>query len=48
MDCEKIRDDSGYWNQLEHYISEYSEVELSHSICEECMEKRYPSTDDET
>ena len=48
MDCKKIRDDSGYWNQLEKYISEHSEVELSHSICEECMEKRYPDSDDNT
>ncbi len=42
MDCKKIRDGAGYWNKLEEYISEHSEAELSHSICEECMEKRYP------
>ncbi len=42
MDCKKIRDDSGYWNQIEHYISKHSEVELSHSICEDCLKKRYP------
>ncbi len=34
--CKKIRDDNGYWNQLENYISENSEAEFSHSICPEC------------
>ena len=47
MDCKKIRDDTGYWNQLEKFIGEHSEAELSHSICEECMEKRYPALDGE-
>jgi len=40
--CKKIRDDQGYWNQLESYISDHSEVEFSHSICQECAEKLYP------
>ncbi len=37
--CKKIRDDKGYWNQIETYIKEHSEAEFSHSICPECMEK---------
>lgn len=40
--CKKIRDDSGYWNQLESFISEHSDVEFSHGICPECMRKLYP------
>jgi hypothetical protein len=40
--CKKIRDDKGYWNQIEAYISEHSEAEFSHSICPKCSEKLYP------
>jgi PAS domain S-box-containing protein len=40
--CKRIRDDSGYWNQLEAYISRYSEAEFTHSICPECVKKLYP------
>lgn len=39
--CKKIRDDQGYWNQLEAYISEHSDAIFSHSICPECAEKYY-------
>lgn len=39
--CKKIRDDDGFWNQLEKYISEHSEAEFTHSICPECFEKLY-------
>ena len=39
--CKKIRDDKGYWNQLELYISEHSSAEFSHGICPECSEKLY-------
>jgi phosphoserine phosphatase RsbU/P len=35
--CKKIRDDQGYWNQVEQYISEHSQAEFTHSICPECM-----------
>jgi len=41
--CKDIRYDDGYWHQVEAYIREHSEVEFSHSICPECMEKEYPS-----
>jgi PleD family two-component response regulator len=38
MMCKKIRDDSGYWNQLETYISLHSEALFSHGICPDCFE----------
>ena len=40
--CKKIRDDGGYWNQLEQYISDHSDVGFSHGICPECMEAQFP------
>lgn len=40
--CKKIRDDKGYWNQIENYIRDHSEAEFSHSICPDCIEKLYP------
>ncbi len=40
--CKKIRDDDGYWNQLEAYISQNTDALFSHSICSECMEKHHP------
>jgi len=43
--CKKIRDDKGYWNQIETYISSYSEAEFSHSICPACAQKLYPGMD---
>ncbi|MBC8185448.1 DUF3365 domain-containing protein [candidate division KSB1 bacterium] len=43
--CKKIRDDSGYWNQIETYIRDHSEAEFSHGICPECAKKLYPDLD---
>lgn len=40
--CKKIRDDRGYWNQLERYLEEHSEAEFSHGICPECLKRLYP------
>ena len=40
--CKKIRDDKGYWNQIESYIKDHSEVEFSHGICPDCAQKLYP------
>ena len=40
--CKKIRDDKGYWNQIESYIRDHSETEFTHGICPECSEKLYP------
>ena len=39
--CKKIRDDNGYWEQVEVYVRDHSEAEFSHGICPECMEKLY-------
>jgi AmiR/NasT family two-component response regulator len=40
--CKKIRDDEGYWNQLETYIQEHSNVMFSHGLCPDCAKKLYP------
>ena len=42
MHCKEIRDDDGYWVQLEKYITEHSDAQFSHGICEKCIEKYYP------
>jgi len=39
--CKKVRDDRGYWNQIEVYIRDHSEAEFSHGICPDCMKKLY-------
>lgn len=44
MHCKKIRDDKGYWHQVEKYVSERSEATFSHGICEGCLETFYPAT----
>lgn len=41
--CKKIRDDKGYWNQIELYIQKHSEAEFSHGLCPECARKLYPN-----
>lgn len=40
--CRRVRDDHGYWKQVETYISERSEATFSHGICPECLERLYP------
>lgn len=40
--CKKVRDDQGYWTQIEAYIRDHSEAEFSHGICPECAKKLYP------
>lgn len=40
--CKKIRNDKGYWEQIESYIKQHSEVEFSHGICPECAKRLYP------
>jgi CheY-like chemotaxis protein len=40
--CKKIRNDGGFWQQLEEYIGEHSEAEFSHGICQPCVKKLYP------
>jgi PAS domain S-box-containing protein len=40
--CKKIRDDKGYWQDVEAYLNEHSDATLTHGICPECMKKLYP------
>lgn len=40
--CKKIRDDKGYWHQVEEYIREHSDAEFSHGMCKECARELYP------
>jgi len=40
--CKKIRDDKGYWKQIESYISEHSEADFTHAVCPECAKELYP------
>ncbi len=42
MHCKKIRDDQGYWNQVEVYVRNHTEAEFSHGICPDCLVKLYP------
>ncbi len=42
MYCKEIRDDKGSWNQIEKYISDHSEAQFSHGICEKCLKKYFP------
>lgn len=44
--CKKIRDDKGFWNQIEVYISQHSEAQFSHGICPECCKRIYPDYTD--
>ena len=40
--CKKIRNDSGYWQQVEQYVEEHSRAEFTHSICPDCLREMYP------
>ncbi len=40
--CKKIRDDEGYWSQVEVYISKHTDAQFSHGVCPECLKKHYP------
>jgi DNA-binding response OmpR family regulator len=44
--CKKIRNDEGYWQQVEEYISSRSEVEFTHGLCPDCIKKFYPDYED--
>ena len=45
--CKKIRDDSGYWDEVEGYISKHSDAKFSHSVCPDCVSKLSPNFADE-
>jgi hypothetical protein len=40
--CKKIRDNRGYWSEVEKYVTGHSDVTFSHGVCEECARKLYP------
>ena len=45
--CKKIRDDGGFWNQVEKYVTEHSNATFSHGLCPDCARKLYPDYFDE-
>ena len=40
--CKKIRDDKGFWSQVEAYVSLHTEAQFSHGVCPDCQEEHYP------
>lgn len=40
--CRKLRDDKGYWSELETYITRHTDAQFSHGICPDCMKALYP------
>ncbi len=46
--CKKVRNDEGYWDEIEKYILENMDVQISHGICPDCLEKYYPEYDIES
>jgi PAS domain S-box-containing protein len=40
--CKRIRDDTGYWNQIEAYVRDHTDAEFSHALCPDCAVKLYP------
>ena len=45
--CKKIRDDEGYWGQVDTYIASHTDTKFSHSLCPDCLRKEYPDIADE-
>jgi PAS domain S-box-containing protein len=43
--CKKIRDDKGYWEQVDVYIRKHSQADISHGICPACVRENYPDLD---
>lgn len=43
--CKRVRDDTGYWNQIDVYIRSHADVQFSHGICPECMARLYPDVE---
>lgn len=46
--CKSIRDDAGYWTQIEEYVSSYTDAQFSHGLCPKCTVELYPDYADET
>ncbi len=47
MDCKKVRDDGDYWQQIDQYLIEHTGADVTHSLCPECLAKRYDAVDDQ-
>lgn len=47
MHCKKIRDDKGFWGQLETYISRHSEAQFSHGLCPDCLREHFTEVADD-
>ena len=45
--CKKIRDDHGYWQQVEVYVHDHTDAQFSHGLCPECIHKLYPDMDED-
>jgi hypothetical protein len=45
--CKRVRNDDGFWQQIEVYIRDHSEAEFSHGICRDCAKKLYPEFEDD-
>lgn len=45
--CKKIRDDQGYWNQIESYLQQHAQASFTHSVCPDCIRELYPEFADE-
>ena len=45
--CKKIRDDDGFWQSVEEYMTEHSDASFTHGLCTECMEREFPEEADE-
>ena len=41
--CKKVRDDDGYWQEVERYIQEHTDIEFSHGFCPDCLTRLYPN-----
>lgn len=46
MNCKMIRDDQGYWSEVEVYVRDHTEADFSHGLCPKCMKKLYPEFED--
>ncbi len=46
--CKKIRDDKGYWNQVESYIQKHTQATFSHGMCPDCIRKFYPELEEDS
>lgn len=44
--CKRVRDDEGYWSQIESYLNKHAQTEFSHSICPDCMEQMFSEDND--